>query len=190
MERVGTNREQQGLHSIQIPQRTLVVLSGPAGAGKSTFAQRIIATHQDRGFQPTMIVSSDACRALVCDDETNQQVNRDTFDLFHYIINKRMYQSRFTIADSTALRPDARRRLLEVAQRHSYHTCLLIFNISPAICLQRDQKRARLVGEQVITYHAGLLQQTIQNAPGEGWHQIYILGEQDVTAEIAIISPP
>jgi len=54
-----------------------------AGSGKSTFA----AQH----FIPTNIVSSDYCRAMICDDVNNQQVNRDTFDLFYYIIQKRMF---------------------------------------------------------------------------------------------------
>jgi len=174
-------------HSITIPQRALVVLSGPAGAGKSTFAQHIIESHRDKGFQPTMIVSSDRCRGMVCDDESNQQVNRDTFDLFHYIIYKRMLQSRFTIADSTALQPEARKRLLGLAERHNYHTCLFIFDIPPEICIQHDQQRHRLVGEQVITFHYNLLQRTIQETPGEGWKQIHILHNEDLPIEIAIM---
>ena len=173
-------RQSRSSHSITIPQRALVVLSGPAGAGKSTFAQRIIQSHQDMGFQPSMIVSSDQCRGMVCDDESNQQVNRDTFDLFHYIIYKRMLLDRFTIADSTALQPEARKRLLGLAERHNYHTCLLIFDIPPEICVLRDQQRHRLVGEPVITFHYGLLQRTIQEAPGEGWQQIHVLRNEDL----------
>jgi predicted kinase len=174
--------------TLALPPRTLIALCGPAGSGKSTFARKFVEAHSEQGLKPTMIVSSDYCRALVCDDETNQQVNRDTFDLFHYIIHKRMFQSRFTIADSTALQPDARHRLLELAQRHYYYTCLLIFNVSPQITLQRDGKRQRRVGEQVIAYHAGLLQQAILDAPNEGWDQIHILGAEDASAELVIVT--
>src|SRR6266516_3926374 len=113
--------------AIIIPRRSLLVLCGPAGSGKSTFAKHLIDKHRHEDFQPTMIVSSDRCRALVCDDEGSQQANRDTFDLFYYIIHKRMFQNRLTIADSTALQPEARHRLLGLAERHNYHTCLLIF---------------------------------------------------------------
>lgn len=191
MESAGPSGERpspsQNSHSITIPQRALVVLSGPAGAGKSTFARRIIQKHRHQGFKPTMIVSSDQCRGLVCDDESNQQVNRDTFDLFHYIIYKRLLQNRFTIADSTALHPEARKRLLGLAERHNYHTCLLVFDIPPEICVQRDQQRHRLVGEQVITFHYGLLQRTIQEAPAEGWKQIHVLRHEDLPIEIAIM---
>ena len=84
---------------ITLPRRNLLVLCGPAGSGKSTFAAQ--------RFGRTIIVSSDHCRELVCDDINNQYANRDTFDLFHYIIHKRMFNGRFTVADSTALKPEA-----------------------------------------------------------------------------------
>src|SRR5437867_2292248 len=154
---------------ITLPRRTLLVLCGPAGSGKSTFAAQ--------RFGRTIIVSSDHCRELVCDDINNQYANRDTFDLFHYIIHKRMFNGRFTVADSTALKPEARRRLQELAHRHGYLTCLLIFNVSSATCLARDQQRERKVGVSVVDYHIGLLHQTLLDAPNEGWHRLYVLDE-------------
>lgn len=172
---------------LTVPPRTLLVLGGPAGSGKSTFAWNLIETHQHLGFKPTMIVSSDTCRAIVCDDDNNQQANRDAFDLFYFILHKRMFQGRFTIADSTALQASARLKILEVARRHNYFTSLLLFNISPATCMQRDKGRERMVGEQVITYHTGLLQRTIAEAPTEGWHQIHVLNEQRMQIEIRIV---
>jgi protein phosphatase len=49
---------------ITIPDFCLVVLIGASGSGKSTFALR--------HFKRTEIVSSDACRGLVDDDENSQ----------------------------------------------------------------------------------------------------------------------
>ena len=180
-------QDSNNAHILTVPPRTLLVLCGPSGSGKSTFAEKLIETHQHLDFKPTMIVSSDTCRAIVCDDENNQQANRDAFDLFHFTLHKRMFQSRFTIADSTALQGHARLRLLEVAQRHNYFTSLLIFNISPATCAQRDKGRARMVGEPVIAYHSGLLQRTITEAPTEGWHQIHMLDEEHMSVEIRVV---
>jgi len=163
---------------IKVPRRTLLVLCGPAGSGKSTFAlQR---------FPATTIVSSDYCRAMICDDENNQQVNRDAFELFHLIIQKRLSLGRFTVADSTALQPDARRKLRNLSRQFGFYGCLLIFNIPPEICLERNKSRHRLVEEQVIPYHNTLLQQTLNSAPGEGWEQIHILGEQEMDAIVSI----
>ncbi len=171
---------------LVVPKRTLMVLCGIAGSGKSTFARNLVNTHKEKGLRATSIVSSDECRSLVCDDDNNQQVNRDAFDLFYYIIHKRMFQSRFTIADSTALQADSRRRLLELAQRHHYHTCLLVFDTPPATSIQRDRARIRIVGEQIILYHERLLQQALLVIPNEGWQQIRILDEQapPLTVEI------
>jgi protein phosphatase len=164
--------------TIRVPRRTLLILCGPAGSGKSTFATQ--------RFPTTTVVSSDHCRALICDDENNQQVNRDTFDLFHFIIQKRLSLGRFTVADSTALQPDARRKLRELSRRYGYFGCLLIFNIPPEVCLERNKSRHRLVEEQVIPYHAGLLQRTILEVPHEGWELVQILGEQDMITVIEI----
>ena len=166
---------------IKVPRRTLLVLCGPAGSGKSTFATR--------RFRASIIVSSDQCRELICDDVTNQNVNRDTFDLFYYIINKRMYNGRFTVADSTALQSEARHRLRELARRHGYLACLLIFNVPAATCLQRNQGRERRVEEYVIPYHAELLQQTLLDAPNDGWDQIHVLEEGDIlSAKVEIVT--
>lgn len=165
-------------HIITIPRRTLLVLCGPAGSGKSTFAAQ--------RFAETTIVSSDRCRAMICDDETNQMVNRDTFELFHLIIQKRLSLGYFTVADSTALQADARRKLRDVSRHFGYFGCLLIFNIAPEICLERNKNRHRMVEERVIPYHTGLLQRTILDAPREGWELIHVLGEQDMDIIVEI----
>jgi predicted kinase len=163
---------------ITIPRRTLLVLCGPAGSGKSTFAAQ--------RFASTTIVSSDHCRAMICDDENNQKVNRDTFELFHLIIQKRLSLGRFTVADSTALQPDARRKLRDLSRHYGYFGCLLIFNIPPEICIERNRRRHRLVEEHVIPYHIDLLQHTILDTPQEGWELIHILGEQDMNVIVEI----
>jgi predicted kinase len=175
---------------IILPQRALIVLCGPAGAGKSTFAHTFVEQHKHQGYRTTSIVSSDYCRALLCDDETNQQVNRDTFDLFYYLINKRMFYGRLTIADSTALQKEARQRLLELAARHHYSTCLFVFNMTLETCMQYDQHQARgrIVGEKVIVYHLGLLQQALEAIPQEGWQQVHMLDEHHPFPDI-IVSP-
>ncbi len=127
----------KGTSTIALPQKTLIVLCGPAGAGKSTFARKFVELHQAQGCKPTSIVSSDYCRAMICDDETNQQVNRDTFDLFYYIIRKRLFQGRLTIADSTALQANARQHLIEIVRRYQYHSCLFVFNMIHILDEQR-----------------------------------------------------
>ncbi|MFN7017206.1 MAG: AAA family ATPase, partial [Fimbriimonadales bacterium] len=67
---------------LEIPELSVVVLVGASGAGKSTFARR--------WFLPTEIVSSDACRAMIADDENDQSATPHAFDLLHTIVGKRL----------------------------------------------------------------------------------------------------
>src|ERR1700682_4552353 len=98
---------------ISIPKLSLVVLVGPSGSGKSTFARK--------HFLPTEILSSDACRALVSDEENNQAVTKDAFELLHFIAAKRLALARLTVIDATNVQPESRRPLVALARQ--YH-CL------------------------------------------------------------------
>src|SRR5215470_20280364 len=89
---------------LQIPDPSLILLIGPSGAGKSTFAAR--------HFKQTEIISSDRCRAMVCDDESDQSVNREAFGLLHHITRARLAAGRLAVIDATNLETGARRRLL------------------------------------------------------------------------------
>ncbi len=157
---------------IPLPTNTLVVLCGPAGAGKSTFAAE--------RFKPTQIVASDVCRKLLCDSESNFRINRDAFDLFHFLIQKRLQLGRLTVADSTALYAFARAPLLEMAQQAGFHAYLLIFNVDFDICWQRAKLRTRSIPLDVISQHCESLQYARNHLQSEAWDQIYELGA-DVT---------
>ena len=78
---------------LDIPELSLVVLVGASGSGKSTFA----AKH----FLSTEVLSSDYCRALVADDENDQSVTNEAFELLHFIAAKRMAGGRLTVVEFT-----------------------------------------------------------------------------------------
>ena len=61
---------------IEIPEFALVALIGATSSGKSTFAKK--------HFLPTEILSSDFFRGMVSDDENNQKVSKEAFDLLFY----------------------------------------------------------------------------------------------------------
>ncbi len=163
-----------------LPRRTLLVLCGPAGSGKSTFAAQ--------RFAATSIVSSDRCRGMVCDDENNQKYNRDSFDLFYYILRKRMLNGFFCVADSVALKPQARRELRDISRHYGYYGCLLLLDTPLEVCIQRDAQRERRVGENVLRYHSGLVPQVLVDAPEEGWERIRVVPEEARDIEIIIES--
>src|SRR5260370_23082108 len=94
--------------NLKIPKLSLVVLIGPSGSGKSTFARK--------HFRPTEVLSSDACRGMVSDDENNQAVTSEAFALLHFIAARRLALGRLTVIDATNVQPQARKPLVELAR--------------------------------------------------------------------------
>jgi protein phosphatase len=157
------------LNTIIIPRNTLVVLCGPAGCGKSTFA----AKH----FLPTQAVSSDHCRALVSDDPANQAVSGHAFELLHFIIEKRLYLGRLSVADATNLKREDRKPLIKIARWYYYNTAAIIFNIPLEVCLARNRARDRKVPEEALMAQYELLMKTLQTINREGFNYVYVLDE-------------
>src|SRR5437763_7919270 len=93
---------------IAIPLDALVLLVGPSGAGKTTYAKT--------NFARTEIVSSDECRALVSDDEMNMDATPAAFRVLHGIVRERQRLGRRTVVDATNVRADNRSRLLKLAR--------------------------------------------------------------------------
>jgi len=168
--------EQDG--AIIIPANALVVLCGPAACGKSTFARG--------NFAPTQIVSSDRCRALVCDDEGNMAVSGHAFDLFYFIVDKRLRLGRLTVADSTALARQVRKQLLSLARGHSRPAHLVAFELPIEELIERDRLRDRTVGEDVVRRQADKFRRTLENLCDEGFDQVWRTGE---TATVTLAPP-
>lgn len=74
---------------LTVADPSLILLLGSAGAGKSTFARR--------HFRPTEIISSDHCRAMICDDENEQAVNAAAFGLLHHLTRLRLEWNKLAV---------------------------------------------------------------------------------------------
>lgn len=159
---------------VVVPRSGLVVLCGPAGSGKSTFARR--------AFPEAAVVSSDRLRAMLADDETEQSVSPEAFELFHRIIEVRLRRRLPAVADSTALAPEARRTLRSIARRARASVTLILFDLPEATCLAWDARRERPVGPGVIRRQWALLQEARSRISGEGYDQVVVLGEADVAS--------
>lgn len=154
---------------ITIPRNTLVMLVGPAGCGKSSFAAR--------QFRPTQIVSSDHCRAMICDDPSDQRVTPLAFELMHSIIEMRLGFGCLTVADATSLKREDRRPLMRLARRAGFNTAALVFNIPLDLCLARNARRNRIVPADAITLQYDLLLKTLSGISREGFRYIWMLDE-------------
>jgi predicted kinase len=157
---------------IRLSRPSVLVLCGPAACGKTTFAAR--------HFRPTQIVSSDHARSLVCDDEGDQRHSAEAFALVNFIIELRLSINRLCVVDSTALTPEARKSLLELARKHGVPCLLFLFDIPLETCIARDQARERSVGRTVIERQYRIFARERDNLEREGFDQVIKLLEDDL----------
>jgi len=161
---------------IVLPKLSLVVLIGPSGSGKSTFAR----TH----FLPTEVLSSDACRAMVSDDENSQEVTPEAFGLLRFIASQRLALGRLTVVDATNVQANARAEFVELARNYHCLPVAIVLNLPERVCQERnDQRLDRSFGPHVIRNQASQLRRSIRGLRKEGFRYVYVLGsEAEVTA--------
>ncbi|MCY3892851.1 MAG: polynucleotide kinase-phosphatase [Acidimicrobiaceae bacterium] len=159
----------QALSSIKIPELGLIVLCGASGSGKSTFA--------GQHFAETEVVSSDGCRALVGDDETDQSVTPAAFELLHTIVDKRLELGRLTVVDATNVKPEDRKSLVELARRTDVLATAVVFDLPLALCLERNgRRRDRQTPEHAIRRQHATLRRTAKRLRKEGFARVYTVG--------------
>ena len=159
---------------LRIPERSLVLLIGAAGSGKSTFARK--------HFANTEIVSSDALRAVVSDDEGDQSASADAFQLLRLIAAKRLRRGKLTVIDATNVQRTARRGLLALAAQSSTPATAIVFDLPVPICLARNQARpSRPVGAEVVEKQVAELVSSLRDLGTEGFLKVYVM---DNTADI------
>jgi len=161
---------------LEIPDPSLVVLIGAAGAGKTTFAAR--------HFGPSEILSSDRYRALIGGDEDNQAVTRAAFGRLHRDLARRLADGQLTVVDATNVEAAARRSLLERSRAAGLGAIAIVLDLPAAVVLARNAGRAgRVVDQAVVHRHLGRLRATIDR-PGSGGHAAMLLAEGFASAVV------
>jgi len=118
-------------HSI--PDFSLVVLVGASGSGKSNFARK--------WFRPTEIISSDHARGLVGDDESDQSISGDAFDIVRLIAEKRLKNRRLTVIDATNLHSSQRRFWTQIGHRWKADVVAIVFDPGLNACMEWNNAR-------------------------------------------------
>ena len=163
---------------IKIPEPSLVLLIGPSGSGKSTFASK--------HFKPTEILSSDFCRGLVSDDETDQTATNDAFEVLRFIAAKRLAAGKLTVIDATNVQADARKPLLALASEYHYLTAAIVFNMPAKLCQERNAARHdRDLKPHVVRQQNQQLRRSLRHLKREGFrHFVYVMSTPE-TVEAA-----
>lgn len=157
---------------ISIPELALVLLVGPSGSGKSSFARK--------HFLPTEVVSSDFCRGLVADDENDQSATGDAFDLLHDIVRKRLTRGRLTVVDATNVQPEARKSLIALAKEYHLFAEAIVFDLSERLCQDRNTLRPdRQFGPHVIRNQSQQLRRSLRGLEREGIRHVFKLSNPE-----------
>ena len=170
--------------TMKVPEPSLVLLIGPSGSGKSTFARK--------HFKPTEILSSDFCRGLVSDDETDQSATDDAFEVLRFIAAKRLAAGKLTVIDATNVQVEARKPLLALAREYHYLTVAIVFNMPIRLCRERNETRPdRNFKSHVVRQQSQHLRRSLRNLKREGFRNfVYVMSDPEVVETTRIERQP
>jgi predicted kinase len=131
------------------PPKGLVVLAiGLPGSGKSTWFKR-------HNIAP---LSSDMMRSLLFDDVREQRFQDLVFSNLRSMLKGRLIAKRPTnYVDATNLTPNERQHWIKLAKDYGYEVHAVFFDVPLEVCIERHQRRDRVVPEDVMRRMAAKL---------------------------------
>jgi protein phosphatase len=156
--------------SLRIPEPSLVVLVGAAGAGKSTLAARL--------FDPSEILSSDAYREAVSGDAADQGATRLAFRILHRELVGRLAVRRLVVVDATNVERAARRELVARATAAGIPAVAIVLALPATVVSARNAARIfRQVDQAVVDRHLDRLAAALAagRLNGEGFAAVHVL---------------
>jgi len=160
---------------IVVPAPGLVVLVGAAGSGKSTLAGRLFAASD--------ILSSDALRAAVGGDATDQRATRPAFRILHAEVQRRLAAGRLVVVDATSVERAARAALLRIAARAEVPATAIVLLVPAGEVHARNAARTgRIVPAAIVDRHLEALARLGANGTAiaaalttEGFSRVHVL---------------
>lgn len=150
---------------IELPSPCLVVLVGPAGSGKTTWAAEHVAEHA---------VSSDALRAVVGEGEHDLRASIDAFAVLDDIVARRLRRKLTTVIDTLGTDPERRAQWRALAAAHDVPCVAVVFDVPPAQLRRQNKARAKRVPDEVLKRQIadwpGVLT-TVENEPFSAVHR-------------------
>jgi predicted kinase len=130
------------------PKGVVVLAIGLPGSGKSAWFKR-------HNITP---LSSDLLRALLFDDPTEQRFQDLVFSNLRSMLKARLIARRpLNYVDATNLTPQERHNWIKLAQDYGYEVQAVFFDVPVDVCLERNQRRERVVPEDVMRRMAAKL---------------------------------
>lgn len=164
--------------TIVLPDPSLVFLLGARGAGKTTFAQR--------HFEPSEIVALDDCCRML--GVSPSAPSNDTLELFHTIIQNRLFSGKLVVVDMDDTNAELRRSVVTLAKRHHLFAIAIAFKLDERICIERNALRTDcVVSPYDVKRGVENVRRIIDSASREGLREIHVL-DSPAAVEKAIIT--
>ena len=126
----------------------VVLAIGLPGSGKSSWFKR-------HNITP---LSSDLLRALLFDDAQEQRFQDLVFSNLRSMLKARLIARRpLNYVDATNLSPHERHGWIKLAKDFGYDVHAVFFDVPVEVCLERNQRRERVVAEDVMRRMAAKL---------------------------------
>lgn len=127
----------------------LIILCGLPGSGKSYYAAQL--WRRENTFdEPTAVVhSSDAIRKELFGDAGSQENNALVFETMHKRVKDDLRAGKTVIYDATNITRKSRRGIINMTTKDDIVECHIVW-ADPLVCVERDAKRERSVGREVI----------------------------------------
>lgn len=160
---------------------SLVLLVGASSSGKSTFARK--------HFKPTEVISSDACRAMVSDDENSLAATADAFELARVIAAKRLKNGLMTVIDATNVSEEDRKKWVTLAREYHVLPVAIVLNLPERVLEDRSILRTdRNMPGHALHRQWVQLKRSIHRLKLEGFRHVYELrGEHEIDAITGIL---
>jgi predicted kinase len=131
------------------PPKGIVVLAiGLPGSGKSSWFKR----------HNVVPLSSDMVRSLLFDDVREQRFQDLVFSNLRSMLKARLIAKRpMNYVDATNLTPQERQHWIKLAKDYNYEVHAVFFDVPLEICVERHQRRDRVVPEDVMRRMAAKL---------------------------------
>ena len=172
-------------NEVRLPTLSLVVLVGSQRLGQVDV--RRAAFRADRDPQ-----SPTSAAGLVADDDNDQTVTSEAFDVLHHIAGVRLGLGRITVVDATNVQAHARKPLVELARRHHVLPVAIVLDVPERLCQERNAGRAdRTFGPHVIRRQRAELRKSINRLQREGFRRVFVLkGVEAIDAAYITREPP